>query len=250
MKILLPFLLVIVLAGCAHSPGQGKVVSQKEIDSRLGLAEMYLVEAEPRMALEQLRTIEHDAKNNPMLFFLLGITHELLNDLSRSAAAYERAVELAPYFGDAWNNMGQVRQAMGEFEASRHAYEQALGLEDYMTPEFAAYNLASLLAEQGKLDQALAYSSLGLEKNRRYIPLYQQKADILRRTGRSDEAVTVLQAGISNRPDDVTLMLVLAEELIRLDRDVEAKRMFARIIEQDPGSDEAETAAHYLEVIR
>ncbi len=251
MKKLLPLFFMFFAVGCVHSPaGQGMGISQQEVESRLNLAEMYLVEAEPRMALEQLRVVEKETGDNPMLFFLLGVTYELLGNLDKSVDAYQRAVNLAPHFGDAWNNLGQIRQARGEIEAAKHAYEKALGLEEYMTPEFAAYNMAALLAEQGRFDQSLAYSSLGLERNRRYIPLYQQRADILRSTGRLEEAAEVLEKGIANRPDSQALKLMLAEELVRLDREMEAIRLFTLISEQNPDSDEARTALHYLEVLR
>ncbi len=247
---LLPVLIFFLVAGCAHAPRQEQEISREEEQSRLRLAEKYLLEAEPRMALEQLKIIEKAAEDCRDLHFFLGVAYKLLDDHEMSIKAYERAVSLDPCYGEAWNNLGLVRQASGEYEASRRAYEQALMLDEYMTPEFAAYNMASLMAEQGRLDQALAYSRLGIEKNRRYIPLYRQSADLLRQTGRLEEAVDVLEKGASARPDSMKLRIILAEELIRLGREQEAKKWFARIIEQDPESDEAETAAHYLEVFR
>lgn len=247
---LLPLLIFFVVAGCAHTPRHEPVISQKEVDSRLELAEKYLVAAEPRSALEQLRVIEGRTKKNPILHFFLGVAYELLNDPERSIQAYEEAVSLDPFFGEAWNNLGQVRQAIGDFEGSGAAYKQALALEEYMTPEFAAYNMASLMAEQGRLADALAYSRLGMEKNRRYIPLYRQSSDLLRRTGRIEEAVEVLEMGVLARPDNMDLKIMLAEELIRLGRAQEARKWFLRVIEQDPESDEAETALNYLDVLR
>jgi Tfp pilus assembly protein PilF len=139
----LAFLVFFLVAGCAHTPGQEMAISAEEAESRLMLAENYLVEAEPRMALEQLRIIESQTQQCRRLHFLFGVSYKLLDDLEMSSRAYERAVEIDPYFGEAWNNLGQVKQALGEYEASRRAYEHALTLDGYMTPEFAAYNMAS-----------------------------------------------------------------------------------------------------------
>lgn len=245
------FLLILMLAsGCAHTPDQKTALPPKEVESRLDLAKMYLVEAEPRMALEQLKMVQGEASNDPMLHFFLGVAYELLNEHEKSVQAYEQAVALDQDFGDAWNNLGQVRQVFGEFREARQAFSRALSLEDYMTPEFAAYNMANLLAEQGEYEQALVYANLGLEKNRRYIPLYPQKAFLLRKAGRYKQALAVLRQGADARPDSSHLKLMLAEELVRHGQEQEAKSIFARIIEQDPGSDEAETAVHYLEVLR
>ncbi len=250
MKRLLSFLILLLAAGCAHTPDQETSPPPEEVESRLDLAEMYLVEAEPRMALEQLKMVHGVAADDPMLHFFRGVAYELLNDHEKSVQAYEQAVALDPDFGDAWNNLGQVRQVIGELEKAGQAFKQALSLEDYMTPEFAAYNMATLLAEQGKYEQALTYSNLGLEKNRRYIPLYPQKAFLLRKTGRYEQALAVLRLGTDARPDNSYLKLMLAEELVRHGKEREAKSLFARIIEQDPESDEAEKAVHYLEALR
>ncbi|WP_028575626.1 tetratricopeptide repeat protein [Desulfonatronovibrio hydrogenovorans] len=250
IRSLLLLCLILVLAGCAYGTARDTGVSREQISIRLELAERYLIDSEPRMALEQLRIVQDLAPDDPRLYFSLGLTHTVLDDLDKAAQAYERAVAIAPDFGEAWNNLGQVQQARGEFGAARSAFEQALDLEEYMTPEFAAYNLASLYAMQGKLDQALAWSRLGMEKNRRYTPLYEQTADFLQRTGRHQEALETLQAGVSVRPDSSRLRLRLAEALLSLGRDQDAKNAFAQIIEQDPRSHEAKTAVHYLEILR
>lgn len=247
---LLSLLILMLASGCAHTPDQEAALPPQEVESRLDLAKMYLVEAEPRMALQQLKMVQGEAADDPMLYFFLGAAYELLGDHEKSVQAYEQAVALDPDFGDAWNNLGQVRQVVGEFEKAGQAFQRALGLEDYMTPEFAAYNMANLLAEQTEYEQALVYSTRGLEKNRRYIPLYPQKAFLLRKTGRHEQALDALRLGVDARPDSSYLKLMLAEELVRYGLEQEAKNLFARLIEQDPESDEAEKAVHYLEVLR
>ncbi|WP_045210676.1 tetratricopeptide repeat protein [Desulfonatronovibrio magnus] len=227
-----------------------QAVSSGQVEIRLDLAERYLLESEPRMALDQLRTVQGIAPDNPRLHFNLGMTYSVLDDFSRSAASFERAVELDPDYGEAWNNLGQVRQSMRDFAGAAYAYEQALSVSEYMTPEFAAYNLGSLNIEMKKYDEALSWSVLGIEKNRRYIPLYVQTAQLLQKAERYAEAVEVLEAGVTSRPDSAQLRLMLAELLLGLSRDREAMRWFESIIQQSPDSNEASTAQDYLEVLR
>lgn len=250
MRVVLLFSLVLVLSACAHSPSKDGDIPMEQVDIRLDLAERYLLDGEPRMALEQLRIVEGVAADNQKLHFIFGLAYTVLDDLPKAAASYRQFLEINPSSGEAWNNLGQVRQAMGEFEEAKQAYEKALQQEKYMTPEFAAFNLASLYAAQGRLDQALDWSSLGIEKNRRYTPLYEQSAEFFRTTGRYQEAAKILEDGVAARPDNIRLKLILAEELLSIGREQDAKKWFNRIIQRDPQSEEGRTAQHYLEILR
>ncbi|RQD56844.1 MAG: tetratricopeptide repeat protein [Desulfonatronovibrio sp. MSAO_Bac4] len=250
MRIALLFSLILVLSACAHSPSKDTEVPMEQVEIRLDLAERYLWDDEPRMALEQLRIIEGAATDNQRLHFVFGLAYTVLDDLPKAAASYRQSLEINPSSGEAWNNLGQVRQAMGQFEEAKQAYEMALQQGDYMTPEFAAFNLASLYAAQGQWDQALDWSSTGIEKNRRYIPLYEQSAEFFRTTERYQEAAKILEAGVEARPDNIRLKLMLAEELLSIGREQDAKKWFNRIIQRDPQSEEGRTAQHYLEILR
>ncbi|MFN2268573.1 MAG: tetratricopeptide repeat protein [Desulfonatronovibrio sp.] len=250
MRVIILFALFLVLSACAHSPSKEAEVSPEQVDIRLDLAERYLLEGEPRMALEQLRITEEAAADNQRLYFIFGLTYTILDDLPKAAASYKQSLEIKPGSGEAWNNLGQVKQAMGQFEEAKQAYEKALQQEEYMTPEFAAFNLASLYGEQGQWDEALYWSSAGIEKNGRYIPLYEQSAEFFRTTQRYQEAAEILEVGVTARPDNIRLKLMLAEELLSIGREKDAQKWFNRIIQSDPQSEEGQTARHYLEILR
>jgi Flp pilus assembly protein TadD len=42
---------------------------------------------------------------------------------------FEKAIELDPAYGGAWNNLGIAYEQMGRFDDARKAYEKALSLE-------------------------------------------------------------------------------------------------------------------------
>lgn len=42
---------------------------------------------------------------------------------------FEKAIELDPSYGGAWNNLGIAYEQMGRFDDARKAYEKALSLE-------------------------------------------------------------------------------------------------------------------------
>ena len=248
MSRLVPLILFALLAGCAYT-GSDRV-SPNQAELRLDLAERYLIEGEPRPALEQLQQVRGVAPDNPRLYFNLGLVHSSMEDWERAASNFEKALELNSDYGEAWNNLGQVRQAQGRMQQARQAYEKALELEGYMTPEFAYYNLASLFQETGETEKALEHAVSSVEKNRRFVPGYELAGSLYQELGLYEKSLRLYEQGARARPDNAGLSLAYAEELVRAGRISEAKEWFGRIIEQNDDSDEARVARDYLEALR
>ena len=225
-------------------------MSLHQAEVRLDLAERYLIEDEPRPALEQLQQVKEVSPDNPRLYFNMGLAHTGMEDWDRAARDFEKALELNPDYGEAWNNLGQVRQTQGRMQEAREAYEQALEIEEYMTPEFAYYNLASLFQEEGDLERALEYAVGSVEKNRRFVPGYELAGSLYQELDLYNEALRIYEQGAQARPDNVRLSLAYAEELVRAGRDGEAKTWFEQVIEQNDDSHEAQVARDYLEALR
>ncbi|WP_291321624.1 tetratricopeptide repeat protein [Desulfonatronospira sp.] len=245
---LLSLILLVFLAGCAHTGADRMNLHQAEL--RLDLAERYLIEGEPRPALEQLQQVQNVSPDNPRLYFNMGLAHTSMEDWDRAAREFEKALELNPDYGEAWNNLGQVRQAQGRLQEARQAYEKALELEGYMTPEFAYYNLATIFQEKGETEKALEYAVRSIEKNRRFVPGYELAGSLYHELDLYDEALRIYGQGAQARLDNTGLGLMYAEELVRAGRISEAKVWFERIIEQNDDSEEAHTARDYLEALR
>ncbi len=248
MPRLVSLILLVFLAGCAHTGADRISLHQAEL--RLDLAERYLIENEPRPALEQLQQVKEVSPDNPRLYFNMGLAHTSMENWDRAARDFEKALELNPDYGEAWNNLGQVRQARGRMQEARQAYEQALEIEEYMTPEFAYYNLASLFQEKGETEMALEYAVNSVEKNRRFVPGYELAGSLYQKLDLYDESLRIYERGAQAMPENAGLSLMYAKELVRAGRLSEAKVWFERIIEQNDDSDEARMARDYLEALR
>ncbi len=246
---LIPLLLVLFAMGCAHTGGVDRP-DQDQAEIRLDLAERYLVEHEPREALEQLRQVREVIPDDPRVHFNLGLVHTTLENWDRAAKAFEDALDLKPGYGEAWNNLGQVKKAQGKTDQAIQAFEKALEQEDYMTPEFAAHNLAVLYREEGDLGSALHYSRLALENNRRFLAGYKLAGELYREKDRYQEALEVYERGVRARPESLELNFLFAEELVRAGRSQEATEWFQRILEKDDTSEEAQMARYYLQSLR
>lgn len=70
-------------------------------------------------------------------------------------------------------------------------------LEQNPTDAFARYGLAMAHASEGRTDQALREFDTLIRHNPDYVPAYQMSAQTLAKLGRSEEATTRLEAGIS-----------------------------------------------------
>lgn len=81
-------------------------------------------------------------------------------------------------------------------EPGRFELLQQLVTENPRDP-FARYGLALEYANRGEIENALAEFRQIIEANPDYTPAYQMAAQTLLRTGRTDEARQMLQAGIA-----------------------------------------------------
>lgn len=241
---------VMLLAGCAHSGRTQPPVSEHEIQVRLDLAESYLTGGKPRLALQELTRITSGAERVPRYGFDLGMAYLAVNEPVLAEKAMARAARLDPEYGEAWNNLGRIRETLGDLEGARTAYERALSILTYRTPEFAAYNLAELSRKLGSVEDAVTYGELAVDKNWRYSPAYLLLAELALKQNDVLTAQTWLEKGTSADMTNPDLLLALGENLVRLDRTEEAKEQFRRIFKDHPGSEQAETALEYLRMLQ
>jgi Tfp pilus assembly protein PilF len=242
-------LAVLFLVACAPKIGPEEIVTPEQVQARLELAERYLVEGEPRLALQQLLLIEPKAKDNPRLYFDLGLTYMAMGEDPKAEQAFLKAIQLDQNYAEAWNNLGQIYLVQGRYSQAEQAFKKALSILTYLTPEFAAYNLAQLYLKQGQPDLALKYAKLSIDKNWRYIPGYILTAKLYLQKGQLIQAVNLLQQGVEANPENPQIILNLAEYLVRAGENEQAKKWFRQILELDPSCKEAQVARDYLDFL-
>lgn len=238
-----------LLCGCVHSAPPASRVSGQEVQIRLDLAESYLTGGKPRLALKELLRLRDAAAGVPRHGFDLGLAYLAVGEPALAAESLERAVVLDPEYGEAWNNLGRIRERLGDVEGAGQAYERALSILTYKTPEYPAYNLAVLYRQQGRPDQARKYAAIAVDKNWRYAPAYLLLAELALERDDLQGAQTWLEKGTAADMADPDLLLALGENLVRMDRLEEARERFSRIVREHSGSPQARTAAEYLNIL-
>ncbi len=124
------------------------------------------------------------------LWFVRGATLRLLNRLEESAAAYERATGEAPGVPEAWNDLGLVREALGDLAGATAALEQAIAVQPDFAPAHA--NLGALYADAGQFAAAAEYCRKALASEPSNIGARINLAAAQIERGRHDEAADAL----------------------------------------------------------
>jgi ATP phosphoribosyltransferase len=161
-----------------------------------------------------------------------------------------RAVEIDEDFGEAWNNLGKLEEALGRDKEAEAAYRKAFSILTYVTPEFSAYNLGVLLLRQGRVKEAEEFGRKALARNWLYIPAYKLLSDAFVAQNRLDDAEDVLKSGLEADMNSTSTILALAEHKMRMGKTAEAAVLFDRIVKQFPNSSEAKAARDYLEFLQ
>jgi Tfp pilus assembly protein PilF len=246
-------ILCLALAGCgarSGSKGLSSNMPPKEVELRLNLVESHLNSRQYQLALQELLKVEPAAKHMSRYHFDSGMIYLGLEELEQARDGFAKAVEIDDDFGEAWNNLGKIQEALKQDTDAEASYRKAFSILTYVTPEFSAYNLGVLMLRQGRAKEAEEFGRKALARNWRYIPAYKLLSDAFVAQNRMDEAEAVLKSGLEADMNSASTMLALAEHQMRMGKEVEAKELFGRIITQSPKSGEAKVARDYLGLLQ
>jgi tetratricopeptide (TPR) repeat protein len=198
-------------------------------------------------------------QSNPKLYMLLGRAYAALSRTGEAADAWDRALELYPEYEEelardrqnAWirsYNAGVTAAQQGDMEAAEEHYAQADRVFGDR-PE-AKLNLGTLMASQGRDEEAISYFESALEimnsevgerlkeldeeafeSNRRAAVF--NLAQVLARAGREEEAVEAYRAHLENSPQDMTAIGNLGVVLSQLGRTDEVAELYGGALDRD-----------------
>ncbi|MES1023047.1 tetratricopeptide repeat protein [Gloeocapsa sp. BRSZ] len=132
------------------------------------------------------------------LHYHLGIAYSRLQQLQKAIAHYQAAIGLSIYpllkLG-AYNNLGNLKQATGDLNGAKLAYEIALQID----PKFAAgyYNLGMTLKAMGLLNEAIAKYQQAIALNPKYAEAYQNLGVVLLKLGKLNDSLAAFKQAIA-----------------------------------------------------
>lgn len=253
--------LMVVLAPVAFA-WQGKQPNaQAEITFNTGLT--HLREGRTEMALESFKkAISRDPKN---AYFqkALGIAYSQLADkcppsdsrcrlpkLAEAVSAARKALELNPYYVDARNDLGIWLLRSGRREEGRRELLTAYEDPTNPTPEHSARNLGQAFMEDKNPIQAQGWFYTAVQRNKNYADAYLSLAESLLAQNKVDEAVSQLETGVKENPDDPGLMLALGQAYHRAGRLSDARSRWEKAAAKDPAGPAGRRALELLRTLQ
>ncbi len=142
---------------------------------------------------------------------LLAALSSLLGNYTSAESAYRSAMELAPKDPFLLSNYAELLCRMGRYEEAAERARQSLDIN--RNHHTAYWNLGTALANLDRFDEALFCYNTALKKNPGSAMLLANKAETLRRIGRHQDALDILEQ-LVRRPNKADLGIQLAYHLL------------------------------------
>ncbi|MBC6432619.1 tetratricopeptide repeat protein [Nostoc sp. HG1] len=132
------------------------------------------------------------------LHYHLGIAYSRLQKSPQAISHYQAAIKLPIYpmlkLG-AYNNLGNLLKAAGDFNGAKTAYATTLKID----PNFVVghYNLAMIFKALGLFTDAIAYYQNAIELNPNYAEAYQNLGVVLLKVGNHQDSLTAFRKAIA-----------------------------------------------------
>ncbi|MHC5939376.1 tetratricopeptide repeat protein [Nostoc sp.] len=132
------------------------------------------------------------------LHYHLGIAYSRLQKYPQAISHYQAAIKLPIYpmlkLG-AYNNLGNLLKAAGDFNGAKTAYATTLKIDP--TFVFGHYNLAMTFKALGLFTDAIAYYQNAIGLNPNYAEAYQNLGVVLLKVGNHQDSLTAFRKAIA-----------------------------------------------------
>jgi Flp pilus assembly protein TadD len=251
-RFLLPGLLLILAAPV------GAQQPRTDGETRFENGLTHLREGRLELALQDLKAAVKADPKSPYFHKGLGVAWAQMADrcpdpkcrenaLKESVAAARKALELNPYYVDARNDLGTALLRSGRREEGRKELLTAFNDPTNPSPALTARNLGQSYLEDKNLSEAVNWYQTSVSRDKNYVEGWIGLADALVAQGRGDEAIRQLEAGMRTLPDDMGMLVTLAEAYYRAGRFDEAKPRLETVAAKDPGGPAGRRAVELLQ---
>jgi len=223
--------------------------SPPEAETRFSTGVMHLREGRADLALEEFKRAVKEDPKNPYFQKGLGLAYSAKRQWKDAIAAFRKALELNPYYVDVRNDLAAALIGSGDREAGKKEFLGAFAEPTNPTPEISARNLGEAYLEEKNYVDAVSWFRTSLSRNKAYPDPYLGIAEALIATGRLDEAVAQLEAGVQEVPEDPGLVLALGRAYFKAGRFAEARKQLEEAVRKDPGGPAGRAAADQLKAL-
>lgn len=187
-----------------------------------------------REALDVVTDELAQADPSRQLLRVRGFLAQSLGEYATAAQAYERIVAAVPGDWESWNNLGNARRGLEDFEGGVEALRRALALNPQSAP--VRLNYATALEQAGKPDEAeREYRQMSADYPSDEKPMRELFA-MLKSQFRDDDALDAIEEAVRRAPGDIELTLGLASHRLTRGRHAAAEEAYRRALTIDPGN--------------
>jgi tetratricopeptide (TPR) repeat protein len=240
--------------------GPALAQSPPSAEMRFSTGVMHLREGRAELALEEFKKAVQEDPKNPYFQKGLGLAYAAKASARRSAspdaspsgewrdaiACFRKALEINPYYVDVRNDLGAALVGSGDREGGKKEFLAAFSDAMNPAPEISAYNLGRVYLEEKNYTDAISWFRTSVSRNKAYAAPYMLLAETLLETGRPEEAVAQLEAGVRETPGDAGMLLYLGRAYFKVGRFAEARTRLEEAVKADPAGQVGRAAAEQL----
>lgn len=159
-------------------------------------------------AIDEIKKINNEYPNQPLLFNLIGACYKELGELAGAAKMFEIAISLSPKYSEAHFNLGVIFQALEKNEDAIRSYREAISIK----PNYpdAHNNLGNLFIDIGKFDDAIESLEWAVAFQHDFAEAYNNLGNALNAAGNEVEAIVNFKKAISHNPNYANALFNLA----------------------------------------
>jgi tetratricopeptide (TPR) repeat protein len=187
------------------------------------------------LEIQPLRAGHTEIPHDAAVRLLRGNEHFAAGDLKAAALEYEAALELHPGFTEALNNLGAALGQLGQSQAALDCFLRSLEIAPDDAVTLANVALVYVLLDEA--DNALDYFGRSLEIEPSYTTL-NNRATLLGRLGRLDEALRDVSFALAMAPDDEIASFNRSGILLAMGRHREALQDIEALERRLPDNDD------------
>ena len=149
-----------------------------------------------------------------MTHYNLALEYISLDQKEKALEHLRKAIELAPWFSSAYNNLGVLMMKQGKYDEAFDNFIGALSQDE--NSAIAHNNLAFILLKRGRLDEALSESRKALALKKDFTRAFYNLGIIYKQKNRFSKAKHYLGLALKKRKKDIMTRLHMIEVLYRM----------------------------------
>ncbi len=174
-----------------------------------------------------------------------GYVYARVDDIPSAIEQFQKAMTLSPQNPEPHFALGSLDEQTGHPDEAEQEYQTALRMDPSYV--IARTKLAAMLVKQGKTDEARQQLTTALQWNPNSAEAHTQMAALLDLQKKTAKAYAHLQMVYALKPDDVALLLSLAEHAAALGKKIDAIKYADEVLQIDAQNVKAKELLQRLE---